>query len=410
MPANVVKTKRDERLWSQAEKSTKKQYSDVSKDSNRWWSIVQGIFQRMKLRLGGKPKTAEAVKNVSKSEYIKLSQEIAREYFVDTRQDITSLIVKCALINSFNENQINNICATSNHLIHAVLLDNKKEDADKYIDFKIARPEKVAKLIDELTDIVDDIYYDPDTIFSKVSAKKAARESYGEHIRKTVRRGQLLKQNIKNIASAHSKIANELLVEVDKAKDKIEQLYRLVRQAVEGDKDLEIIRDVLSKAFDDANNFSLIWADIELRLIADNIVKRPIQEKDRIERLDIIDNWSPSPSSPIVTASMEINRRLNRTDELEKILHGLEKMASDAKVKLTEVLVLEKQAALGAIIKGVGSWAVKKIPKFVTKSVNPVKDIVKKKGKGRYLMGAAWIGVDAVPAAGTKTVKIMRTY
>lgn len=47
MPANVVKTQRDERLWTKAKGLTSKEYN-VSKGSDRWYKIVMGIYKKMK--------------------------------------------------------------------------------------------------------------------------------------------------------------------------------------------------------------------------------------------------------------------------------------------------------------------------------------------------------------------------
>ena len=54
MPTNLVKTKRDERLWAKAKTQARKEYPKVKADSDRWWSIVNGIYQRMKHRTGSR--------------------------------------------------------------------------------------------------------------------------------------------------------------------------------------------------------------------------------------------------------------------------------------------------------------------------------------------------------------------
>jgi hypothetical protein len=53
MPANVVKTKRDERLWNEAKAQVRKEYPGVAEDSDRFYRLVNGIYQRMKARVGG---------------------------------------------------------------------------------------------------------------------------------------------------------------------------------------------------------------------------------------------------------------------------------------------------------------------------------------------------------------------
>lgn len=52
MPANAVKTKRDERLWGEAKSQAAKQ--GKKKD----WAYVMGTYQRMKGRKGGKKEAA----------------------------------------------------------------------------------------------------------------------------------------------------------------------------------------------------------------------------------------------------------------------------------------------------------------------------------------------------------------
>ena len=48
MPTNVVKTKRDEHLWSKAKAIAKKQYSKISTGSDKFYKIVMGIYNNMK--------------------------------------------------------------------------------------------------------------------------------------------------------------------------------------------------------------------------------------------------------------------------------------------------------------------------------------------------------------------------
>lgn len=43
-----VKTQRDERLWQKAKAQAVAQYPHIKRDSDKWWSIVNGIFQKMK--------------------------------------------------------------------------------------------------------------------------------------------------------------------------------------------------------------------------------------------------------------------------------------------------------------------------------------------------------------------------
>jgi uncharacterized protein (DUF2267 family) len=63
MPSNVVKTKRDERLWKEAKKQAKEQ----GKAKN--WRYIMGVFERMRDRVGGKKvadMAASALKKAAK--------------------------------------------------------------------------------------------------------------------------------------------------------------------------------------------------------------------------------------------------------------------------------------------------------------------------------------------------------
>ncbi len=47
MPA-FIKTERDETLWRRAKAQASHQYPHVKKGSDRYWRIVNGIYQKMK--------------------------------------------------------------------------------------------------------------------------------------------------------------------------------------------------------------------------------------------------------------------------------------------------------------------------------------------------------------------------
>lgn len=59
MPANIVKTERDERLWSKAKAQAKEQGREED------WAYVTGIFKRMKSGEGGKKKDSDNKKESS---------------------------------------------------------------------------------------------------------------------------------------------------------------------------------------------------------------------------------------------------------------------------------------------------------------------------------------------------------
>ena len=48
MPSNLVKSEADEKLWSKAKATARKQYPNISEDSARFWKIVTSIYKKMK--------------------------------------------------------------------------------------------------------------------------------------------------------------------------------------------------------------------------------------------------------------------------------------------------------------------------------------------------------------------------
>jgi len=48
MPTGLVKTRHDERLWENAKAQAREEYPEVTESSDRWWRIVNGIYQRMR--------------------------------------------------------------------------------------------------------------------------------------------------------------------------------------------------------------------------------------------------------------------------------------------------------------------------------------------------------------------------
>ena len=54
MPVSVVKTKADERRWSECKASVAKSHPKWSKSGSRFYSAVMGCFQRRKHGLGGR--------------------------------------------------------------------------------------------------------------------------------------------------------------------------------------------------------------------------------------------------------------------------------------------------------------------------------------------------------------------
>jgi hypothetical protein len=51
MPA-FIKTARDERLWAKAKAQAKKEYPWTEKDGDKFWKIVNGIYQKMSDKSG----------------------------------------------------------------------------------------------------------------------------------------------------------------------------------------------------------------------------------------------------------------------------------------------------------------------------------------------------------------------
>lgn len=405
MPTNLVKTKHDEKLWKMAQKRASSQYS-VKKDKDQYWAITTGIYKRMK----GSPKEASIVSiKLDKSDFLKLARNVAEEYFDKEDNNLTDIVVKTALIKEMNDAQIETLCSTSNQVIHAALQKEKSAEEDQSITFDMARPEDVVIKIADLCETPDDVYMNANSIFlkSEVPEEKEADDSnYGIELQKMVRTGQILRQNIKNIAAAYNKIATDLMMEEDKTDEATERLYALIRQAVEQGKEPSILKDALGKAFDDATNFELVWGDIEDRLIADGIVKREALDIDRGDSLTEVENWAPNKGLPIIATASKIDERITRMRRLNTTILGLEKMSEVAVKDLEDNLVIEKDAfAAGAVLKGIGSWGKKLIMK---KPAGIVKGAVKKSKLKKGLIPAGFAGVDYVTAAGPKVTRLGR--
>ena len=403
MPTNLVKTKKDEKLWKMAQKRASSQY-DVEKDKDQYWAITTGIYKRMK----GQSKKAEITAKLDKSDFLKLARSVALEYFNNEDNNLTDIVVKTALIKDMNDDQIQMLCSTSNHVVHAAIQKEKAAEEDQSVEFEIARPEDAVDKIADLCEAPDDVYMDSTAIFlqREPEEKEAEEDNYGEALQKTVREGQILRQNIRNIATASNKMANELAIEEDKTDEAIEKLYSLVRRYVENGKDLSILQGALSKAFDNQQNFAVIWNDIEERLTADGLITREHDDNDRGENFSEIENWSPNYHFPIMAVASEISRRTTKAHKLNLTIEGLGNMVKGAQDALEENIITEKKAVLpGAVMKGIASWGKKTVAKKGSKAV--VKGAIKNKSKFRKgLIPVGFGTVDYATAAGPKLTVI----
>lgn len=405
MPSNIVKTKKDEKLWKMAQKRTSEQY-DINKDNDRFWAITTGIYKRMKGE--SKSKSASIANKLDKSDFLKLAQELAVDYFKDENKNLTDLVVKTAIVKEMNNDQIQTLCTTTNHLVHSTIKKEKAAQDDQSVEFEIARPEDAIEKVADICEAPDSVYMDTNAIFmSREPEEKEAEEpNYGQEMQRTVRRGQVLKQNIKNIANAHYKLGTDAMIEADKADESVEKLYALVRQAVENGKSPEILRDALGKAFDDQSNFELVWDDISIRLMADGVIKRPFSDLDRGDTFDT-QNWSPNQNLPIVATAIDISRRLTKLQNFNLSMMQLEKMAKQAGEDLKKTLYLEKTAFTGAAVKaGLTGWFKKK--SLQTAAKGAVKGAVKKTPKKKIwkkAINVIWPGIDYHGASTLKTVR-----
>jgi hypothetical protein len=48
MPANVVKTAHDEKVWNRAKAQVRRQYPKLSEKGQRFWKITMHIYQNMR--------------------------------------------------------------------------------------------------------------------------------------------------------------------------------------------------------------------------------------------------------------------------------------------------------------------------------------------------------------------------
>lgn len=95
MPSNVIKTDRDEHLWSKAKSIVGKQYPDVSAGSDKYYQLVMGVYKKMKPAGIEKESKAKQVKNAKKlvSDYL-IKPLIAGGVFLGGRSMIQSSQLK----------------------------------------------------------------------------------------------------------------------------------------------------------------------------------------------------------------------------------------------------------------------------------------------------------------------------
>lgn len=420
MPNNMIKTKRDEKLWNKAVSIVGSQYKDVQKGSKQYYRLVTGIYERMR----GSVKEGEATTSLKKSEFSVFAEKIARDYFkAGGKEALDDLVVKTAIMEKLNKNQVQTLCSSTNHVIHAALMAEKKADKNKYLEYEIARPENVLDKISSITSVPDDIYLDAESVFKSVQKEKQAEElSPAELYKNAVRRGDIIRQNIKSISEAYQKTAGELELENSIASGKIDKLYNIIKNAIQTGSDVEDMRMILVKPFgSDSENFEQFWDYVVTRLMAERVIKRPVRPEDRPEYSSSEAAWAPNASNPVISMASEVNRRMNKSDALAKRLIGLEKIASEAVGELSGS-EMEKEAFLGAVLPRAGLIAksvlkkIKPVSKSVFKKTNPAgKATVKPPGKikkavkniGRA-MTPVWVGMEAVPVANKKTPKVWR--
>jgi len=111
-PPNRVKTERDARLWDLAKWLVSDEYPEVDEGSERYWTLVSGIFTRLKLRLGGMDakKVDEIVEKLQEKfgklppagKHSKSSKEVEKVV-----EEVAQLIRKCC----FSENDTISVTA-----------------------------------------------------------------------------------------------------------------------------------------------------------------------------------------------------------------------------------------------------------------------------------------------------------
>lgn len=297
---------------------------------------------------------------ITKDQYLDIGTKVAKAYLQE-EQDPNAVLAKMASDADWNADEVQNACAHTNHIIHSSLMNSKQASEDQYIEFEIARPEKVAESVDGLNERPSPVYKNGSIFLKKAARTDSSDRSVEGFRRSQLRRTEILKQNIKNISSAHTKMANELQMVGQNAEDKVNKLYDIVQREVQLGKDPEVIKDAVRKSFDTEGDFNLIWKVVESRLIANGIMDRPIHDEDRPQNLDIQD-LPANPTSPIVSTASAINKDLHRIDQMESQMEALEKMASEAQDDLYRAMLTEKQAVMGAVGKGLlkGTGAVLK--------------------------------------------------
>lgn len=356
---------------------------------------------------------------LSRTDYQKMARQVASAYLKE-EADVNQQIADMAKTAGLNTDEVQNLCAHVNYVVHANLMHTKQAQEDQYIEFELARPEKVADLLDTTDQPADQIYNHPERLFhgpGKTAAPTNEGPSAGQYYQQTVRRAQILRQNIKNIGTAHAKLAEEIEMASDHAERKIEQLYQKVKQGLETGKDITLIRDALRKTFNTDEDFDLIWKVVESRLIADGVLERPIKDQDIAP--DEIEGYAPNPNADMVAVARDISGYLGRIDELEKKLNAVEKMAAEAEDDLYQMLVMEKEALVGSVgrkflslagkgLVGAGEGIVKAVGSAGKGMINVGKILKKNPTARKALMGGTLVGgLDVLPAVNYKSTRLV---
>lgn len=344
--------------------------------------------------------------SLQKEDYLQLARKVAREYF-DEEVDPNKSIAKTAANLELNSDEVHNLCANVNHVVNATMMREKQGEEDQYIEFDLARPEKVADLLSVEHSAPDQVYANPEAVFAS-EPKEAEAASFGEFESKVLRQDQLLRQNLRNLANAHTKLATDVEMETQKAEDDIDKLYKLVKNAIQNGKDPSVVHDILKKTLG-PNNIGVVWGDIQTRLYGEGLLERPIMESDRVD--PSVENLAPNAGSDMVATASRLDTRMQRIDSMEKGLSNMEHLAKEAQEELYETLVLEKEAALGMFLaagKTVGKGAGKLLGKTLKGAGKGGWKLTKgtaktvKKYPGKTTGGAAYLGLDILPQTNFK--------
>jgi len=298
---------------------------------------------------------------MNKQDYISVAKKIASSFF-SNKTDLSEGVAKVAVQYGLDDSQVQNLCTAVNHVVYASLAESSNRKDDNYIEFPIARPEKVGEIVKEIS-MEPDVVYSDDGIFIK-SKDEEKTASVAKHEDDLLKKDCLIRLGIQNVAKEHRKLADEANAAADRSESSYKKLYDLITNAILIGKSPSVIKTALSKVFD-SNRFEIIWKNIEEQLISDGLIQRNAADSDRPDILSEYGTLQVNPLSGMIIVANDINRWLNTYSDKLREMDALEKEAYGLGQDLTKSLCIEKTAVIGAALKSIGTIGAKAVGKGV---------------------------------------------